>query len=119
MSAKTLSAHNSNEPTATRREYFTGFALAAILTAIPFSLVMCHVISGGAAATVILALAAVQVVVHMIYFLHMNSRVEGGWSLMALLFTALMVGIVLVGSLWVMHNMEVNMAPMPAMPASP
>jgi cytochrome o ubiquinol oxidase operon protein cyoD len=29
---------------------------------------------------VILALAAVQIVVHMVYFLHMNAKAEGGWT---------------------------------------
>ena len=60
---------------------------------------------------VIMGLAAVQVVVHMIYFLHMNSRSEGGWTLLALLFTLLVLGIVLVGSMWVMHHLDVNMMP--------
>jgi cytochrome o ubiquinol oxidase operon protein cyoD len=47
----------------------------------------------------------------MIYFLHMDSRAEGGWSMLALLFTVLLVGIVLSGSLWVMHHLDVNMMP--------
>ena len=34
-----------------------------------------------------MALAAVQIVVHMVYFLHMNTKSEGGWSMMALIFT--------------------------------
>ena len=32
--------------------------------------------------------AAVQIVVHMIYFLHMNTKSEGGWTMLALIFTA-------------------------------
>jgi cytochrome o ubiquinol oxidase operon protein cyoD len=48
----------------------------------------------------------------MVYFLHMNRRSEGGWTLMALLFTLLLVGIVLSGSLWVMHHLDTNMMPM-------
>ena len=95
----------------TRKDYLIGFGLAAVLTAIPFWLVMGHVISGAEAGLVVMALAAVQVVVHMVYFLHMNSRSEGGWNLVALLFTVLMVGIVISGSLWVMHHLDVNMMP--------
>jgi cytochrome o ubiquinol oxidase operon protein cyoD len=97
---------------ATRKDYLIGFVLAAVLTAIPFWLVMTHAISGVEAAFVIMGLAAVQVVVHMVYFLHMNSRSEGGWTLLALLFTVLMVGIVLSGSVWVMHHLDINMMPM-------
>jgi cytochrome o ubiquinol oxidase operon protein cyoD len=47
----------------------------------------------------------------MIYFLHMNTRAEGGWSLMALIFTAILLVIVLSGSIWVMFHMNANMMP--------
>jgi cytochrome o ubiquinol oxidase operon protein cyoD len=47
----------------------------------------------------------------MIYFLHMNTKSENGWTLMALIFTVILVVIVLAGSLWVMYHMNVNMMP--------
>lgn len=59
----------------------------------------------------ILSLAAVQIVVHMIYFLHMNFRSQGGWNMLALIFTAVIVFITLAGSLWVMYHLNVNMMP--------
>ncbi|SFK49175.1 cytochrome o ubiquinol oxidase subunit IV [Lysobacter sp. cf310] len=99
-------------PHVSAREYLTGFMLSVVLTAIPFGLVMCKVIpSSGLVAIVLLAFAAVQVVVHMIYFLHMNTRSEGGWNVLALIFTVVLVVIVLTGSLWVMHHMNANMMP--------
>jgi len=102
-------------PHVTRKDYVVGFLLAAGLTAIPFWLVMSQSLENAAlTGGVVMALAAVQVVVHMVYFLHMNRKAEGGWTLMALLFTLLLVGIVLSGSLWVMHHLDVNMMPMSA-----
>ena len=95
------------------RDYVTGFVLSVILTAIPFWLVMNGVIaSAGMTAAVILGFAAVQIVVHMVYFLHMNARSEGGWNMLALIFTVVLVVIVLSGSLWVMHHLNTNMMPM-------
>ena len=92
--------------------YVTGFVLSVILTAIPFWLVMGNVIeSPRTTAIVILAFAAVQIVVHMIYFLHMNTRSESGWSLLALIFTLVLVVITLAGSLWVMYHLNTNMMP--------
>ena len=97
----------------TMRDYVTGFVLSVILTAIPFWLVMNGVIaSSNMTALVILGFAAVQIVVHMVYFLHMNPRSEGGWTMMALIFTLIIVGIALAGSLWVMHHLNANMMPM-------
>jgi cytochrome o ubiquinol oxidase subunit IV len=94
------------------RGYVTGFVLSVILTAIPFWLVMAKVFERpGVTALVILAFAAVQIVVHMIYFLHMNSQVEGGWSMMALSFTIVLVVITLSGSLWIMYHLADNMTP--------
>lgn len=95
--------------------YMTGFVLAVVLTGIPFWLVMGGVIpSARTTALVLLGFAAVQIVVHMIYFLHMNSRSEGGWTMLALVFTAVLVVITLSGSLWVMYHLNHNMMPMGA-----
>jgi len=92
--------------------YMTGFVLSVILTAIPFWLVMGDVLSNPrTTALVILGFAAVQMVVHMIYFLHMNARSEGGWNLLALIFTLVLVVITLAGSLWVMMHLDANMMP--------
>nr|WP_221195437.1 cytochrome o ubiquinol oxidase subunit IV [Luteibacter sp. Sphag1AF] len=92
--------------------YMTGFVLAVILTAIPFWVVMGHVFTSSATtASVVLGLAAVQIVVHMIYFLHMNARSEGGWNMLALIFTLVLVVITLTGSIWVMYHLNDNMMP--------
>jgi cytochrome o ubiquinol oxidase operon protein cyoD len=93
--------------------YVVGFALSVLLTAIPFWIVMTRAIeSTGWTITVILGFAAVQIVVHMIYFLHMTPKAEGGWLLMALIFTVVLVVITLSGSLWVMYHLNSNMMPM-------
>lgn len=110
-------------PHVSAREYLNGFVLSVVLTAIPFALAMTKTISNSTlAAVVILLFAAVQIVVHMVYFLHMNTKSEGGWNLLALVFTAVLVIIVLSGSLWVMHHLNTNMMPgqheMQDMPAS-
>ncbi|ALK97389.1 hypothetical protein AB595_12415 [Massilia sp. WF1] len=93
------------------KDYTIGFILSVILTAIPFWLVMTHQLAPGTTKFVILGFAAVQVVVHMIYFLHMNSKSEGGWNMMAMLLTVILLFIVLTGSIWVMYHMNINMMP--------
>ena len=94
------------------RSYMTGFVLSVILTAIPFALVM----SGGfesraVTALVVLLFAVIQIVVHMIYFLHMDLHAEGGWTVISLMFTLIVLIICLAGTIWVMHNMDSNMMP--------
>ena len=94
------------------RSYMTGFVLSVILTAVPFWLVMSDVL-GNAVQTslIIMAFAVVQIVVHMIYFLHMNTKSEGGWTILALIFTLTLVVITLTGSIWVMYHLNNNMMP--------
>lgn len=105
--------HGDHAPIhATLSGYLTGFALSVALTAIPFWLVM----RGGldnkqVTALIVVGFAFVQIIVHMLYFLHMDARSEGGWTLMALIFTLVLLAIALSGTLWVMYHLNVNMMP--------
>jgi cytochrome o ubiquinol oxidase operon protein cyoD len=89
------------------KSYMIGFVLSVILTVIPM------VMSGTASHSLILgtvvASAVIQIVVHLVYFLHMNTSSEGRWNLIAFLFTAVIIFIVVVGSLWIMYNLNLNM----------
>jgi cytochrome o ubiquinol oxidase operon protein cyoD len=100
---------------ATLQGYLTGFFLSIVLTAVPFGLVMAGV-KAAVAVPVALALAVTQIVVHLVYFLHMDRGSAKSWNMAAFVFTLIIVAIVVVGSLWVMHNLDVNMMPgmMPA-----
>jgi len=90
-----------------------GFVLSLILTAIPFWLVMGNVIeSKTVTIAAIMIFGGIQMVVHMIYFLHMNTSSEGGWTMLAMIFTIIIVVIMLAGSMWVMHHLNTNMMPM-------
>jgi cytochrome o ubiquinol oxidase operon protein cyoD len=110
----TVHGHGDEAGHGSLKGYVTGFLLSVILTAIPFWLVMGDVIADTrVTAFVVMGFAVVQIVVHMVYFLHMNSRSEGGWTMLALIFTLVIVVITLAGSLWVMYHMNTNMMPMP------
>ncbi len=99
-------------PHGTFRSYVTGFVLSAILTAIPFFLVMARPIeSPGYTAAFVLACALAQILVHMIFFLHMTPKAEGGWILLSTTFTIVIVVITLAGSLWIVFHLNRNMMP--------
>ncbi len=112
MSTDTHDGHAAPIPHGTKQSYMTGFILSVILTAIPFIVVM----SGGFAsarftAFLVLAFAVVQIIVHMIYFLHMNLKSESGWIMTAVIFTVIVLVIAIIGTIWVMYNMDINMMP--------
>ena len=117
MSGESLDhGHGESLPHATARGYMTGFLLSVILTAIPFWLVMADVLDNkNATISIILAFGAVQIVVHVIYFLHMDAKAEGGWTLMSFLFTATLLLIMLAGSIWIMFHLHENTHPSPTL----
>ena len=116
-------AHNSHDhghdhhdhdvgPHSSFSGYMVGFVLSIILTAIPFWLVMNKVIADRTTAVLVLgAFAVVQILVHMVCFLHMNGKIEGGWTMLTTIFSVIFVAIVISGTLWVMFHMNANMMP--------
>ncbi|MDA8455386.1 cytochrome o ubiquinol oxidase subunit IV [Acidovorax sp. GBBC 3334] len=111
--------HHDEGPHSTFSGYMIGFVLSIVLTAIPFWLVMAKVISDRNTAILVLGgFAVVQILVHMVYFLHMNGKVEGGWTMLSTIFTVVFVAIAIAGTLWVMFHMNTNMMPEHTMPAS-
>ena len=102
--------HDGGAAHSTLGGYMTGFVLSVILTAIPFWLVMAKVFSNPTVTTfIILGFAIVQIYVHMVFFLHMTSHAEGGWTWMSLIFMVVLVVITLSGSMWVMYHLKTNM----------
>lgn len=99
-------------PHSTLSGYLWGFGLSVVLTAIPFGLVMTDVIANRNAAVLVLGgFAVLQILVHMVFFLHMDGKVEGGWTLLSTIFTVVFVAIAIAGTLWVMFHMTDNMMP--------
>jgi cytochrome o ubiquinol oxidase subunit IV len=104
--------HDDTGYHATLKGYVTGFIFSVLLTAIPFALVMMKVpLSPRTLGLLILLFGAVQMMVHMVYFLHLDTKIEGGWTALATIFTICLVVIMLSGSSWVMYHMNANMMP--------
>lgn len=106
-------AHHPEEGHAhgSRRSYLIGFVLSVVLTAVPFWLAMTGVLEPQISALIAVGLAVVQILVHTVFFLHVNTKAEGGWTLLALVFTAVLIIIVIAGSLWIMYHLHANMMP--------
>ncbi len=86
--------------------YLTGFALAVVLTAIPFALVMTGMLPRGATFLAIAAAALVQVVVHLRFFLGIRLGETPRENLLTLAFTAVLIGLMVGGTLWIMFDLD-------------
>ena len=90
--------------------YLIGFVLAVILTAIPFYLVYTHALPPVRIMQVIAVAAVLQILVHLRFFLHVNFSTTPKENLMALAFTAVLIFLMVGGSLWIMVDLHQRMA---------
>jgi cytochrome o ubiquinol oxidase subunit IV len=108
MSSQNGTAHRE-EAHGTLSSYLIGFVLSVGLTAAAFNVVLLGWASGASALYIIAALALVQILVHLRFFLHMSASPDQHWNVTAFAFTVLTAVIVIGGTLWVMHNVSMNM----------
>ena len=94
----------------TRTSYIVGFVLAVVLTAIPFALVATHSLSKVQTILVIAAAAVLQILVHLRWFLHLSFATSPRENVFAIAFTAVLVVLMIGGSLWVMLDLHMRMA---------
>jgi len=100
-------SHSQHQPT--RKAYVTGLVLAIVLTAIPFSVVAFQWLSAFPALLVIAVAALIQVIVHLRYFLHIDLTHTPRDNLVVLFFAALLIFIMIGGSLWIMFDLHNRM----------
>lgn len=101
--------HNSNH--GTLKSYIIGFILSIALTIIPYLIVVNHSFSIDAIAISVVAIGIIQLLVQLVFFLHLNTSTDGQDNLLSFVFTFLIIAILVAGSLWIMYNMNINMMP--------
>jgi cytochrome o ubiquinol oxidase subunit IV len=90
--------------------YSLGFILCILLTVVAFGLVQFHLLPQSKLGLALMGLAVIQFLVQAVCFLRLNSNKEGLWNLLPFLFIILIIFIIVAGSLWVMQNLNYNMA---------
>lgn len=95
-------------------KYCLGAVLAAVLTSIIYVIVVNGVIADATTlGLVILGFAFVQFCLQLLYFLHITEGGKPNWRLHSLWFVVLTVAIIVVGSIWIMKNLDYNMGMSP------
>jgi cytochrome o ubiquinol oxidase operon protein cyoD len=92
------------------RSYLIGFVLAVVLTAIPFYVVITHALPPQRTLLLIAIAAILQVLVHLRFFLHLNFTSTPRENLLAIVFTAVLIFIMVGGSFWIMFDLHQRMA---------
>ena len=93
----------------TLMSYVTGFILSIVLTVISFGLVVNGHLPRSSMILGLLGAAVVQMLVHLHYFLHLDTSSAARWNVLALVFTLLIMFIFVGGSIWIMFNLNYRM----------
>ena len=101
--------HDEKHDHGTVREYITGFALSVLLTVIAFALVMKDMLSGFSMYATLTVLAVIQLFVQITYFLHLTTAPRMRWNVLSFIFTAIVVAILVAGTLWIMWSLNYYM----------
>lgn len=89
------------------KSYIIGFILSIITTLLAYFFVVNELWSTDILIYLVLAIAVVQLVVQMVFFLHLGRGSR--WKAVTFYFTLLVVIIVVVGTIWIMNNLDYNM----------
>jgi cytochrome o ubiquinol oxidase subunit IV len=92
--------------------YLIGLGLASLLTIVSFFVAGTTLVWAPSIPVALTVLAIAQMGVHLVFFLHITTGSDNVNNVMALAFGLLIVFLVMAGSLWIMANLDANMAPM-------
>ena len=91
------------------RSLILGYGLALLFTLLAFGMVVLHVLTGRQAFYAVLGLGLVQMLVHFHFFLHIDLRRNSWPDLQLLVFSAMIVALMVGGTLVVLFNLHVRM----------
>ena len=96
------------------RSYVSGFVLSVVFTVAAYVIVVNHYFTGWYLISAILILAVVQLFVQLVFFLHFGRESKPRWNVLAFCLMLIFLFIVVIGSLWIMHNLNYRMLSSPA-----
>ena len=104
---------------ASLKSYIIGFALSLVFTLAAAGLIWVHINSGHRVFThellfvAILVLAIAQMLVQLIFFMHLGDESGPRWKLGVFISTVGIILIIVVGSIWIMNHLNYNMMASP------
>jgi cytochrome o ubiquinol oxidase operon protein cyoD len=90
--------------------YVVGFVLSLVFTLIPYYLIVQKSFSGTALLAMIIGFAVLQLVVQVVFFLHLGRDAKSRWNWGFLVATVGAILVVVVGSIFIMDHLHYNMS---------
>ncbi len=113
MNEETFVTHNHQKPPHGKiGSYVTGFVLSIVFTLIPYYLVVHKTLTGSLLLPMILGFAFLQLIIQVVFFLHLGRERKPRFNTVFLVATIGAVFVVIAGSVWIMGHLQSNMSPM-------
>ncbi|MEI6531370.1 MAG: cytochrome o ubiquinol oxidase subunit IV [Chlamydiota bacterium] len=93
----------------TYKAYAIGFIFSLLLTLCSFFLVIKKALSGPLLVYSIVSLALIQAIVQLLFFLHVREGAKPRWELLIFYFMIMILLIIVLGSLWIMKDLNDRM----------
>lgn len=100
-----------SKPTIT--SYTIGFLASIVLTLAAYVAVVGHLFAGWVLLAAIFVLAFIQLMIQLVYFLHMGADVGSRWKVATFISTIGLVFIIMAGSIWIMNHLNYAMMASP------
>lgn len=91
--------------------YVVGFTLSIGLTLLAYFAVTHEWFKHSSVVLALLMLAIMQFVVQLFFFLHVGHETRPRWKLLMLFLAIVFVLILVLGSIWIMYNLDYRMTP--------
>jgi cytochrome o ubiquinol oxidase subunit IV len=95
----------------TTKSYVAGFVLSLIFTFLAYYSVVNNMFTGKALLATILGLAVAQMATQLFFFLHLGRGPKPAYNIVFLAGTVGLILVVVLGSIFIMYNLQYNMAP--------
>ena len=88
------------------KSYLIGFLLSLLLTLASFFLVLNKTLSGKFLTYTLIGLALIQAIFQLLFFLHLGQEAKPRWETIVFGFMVLLLLIIVLGSLWIMADLD-------------
>lgn len=93
------------------KSYIIGFFLCLFLTGASFLLVTYKLLDGRPLVYALIALGVLQAFIQMLFFLHVGQEAKPRWETISFCFMVMCVLIIVIGSIWIMNDLDERMMP--------
>lgn len=100
----------SSEKQPTLKTYVMGFILSIIFTLVPYFVIVNHMFTSNILLTIILFFAMVQMLVQLLFFLHLGRETKPRWKLAVLISFVSLILMIVIASIWIMQHLNYSMS---------